>query len=205
MIAILPLLLAQAQPAAAPVVLSADGSEAMRCAATAGALVSSEGPMRIVSATSYYVMVAARSDRGTVPFLPRMQELSPLLAQYKVSEALAPVIAADCRRRFPLAWTTAPATLPADPFDRDLMCAMAISIMAGGGETLQKLGGDSTYADRYGAAQKRFTDRMTKAVITGHGITTPAQFTVVAGDQLLATLPLGNVSSIAATCEAQPL
>lgn len=131
MIAILPLLLAQAQPAAAPVVLSAEGGEAMRCAATAGALVSSEGEMRVVAATSYYVMMAARSDRGTGPFLLRVQALSPLVAQYAPSYALAPAIAADCRKHVPLAWTIAPATLPADPFARDVTCAMAISIMAG--------------------------------------------------------------------------
>jgi hypothetical protein len=204
MIAILPLLLAQAQPAAAPVVLSADGTEAMRCAATTGALVSSE-EMRIVAATSYYLMMAARSDRGTGPFLPRVQELSPLVTQYKVSVALAPAIAADCRKRFPLAWTTAPATLPTDPFARDVTCAMAISIMVGGAEGLQKTRGDSTYADRSHAAQKRFKDRMTNAVLTQHGIATPAQFVGFAGDQLLASLPFGNVSSISATCEAQPL
>ena len=66
MIAILPLLLAQAQPVA-PVALSAGGSEAMRCAETAGALGSSEGMLRVVAAASYYVMMAARSDPGTGP------------------------------------------------------------------------------------------------------------------------------------------
>lgn len=204
MIAILPLLLAQAQPLA-PVVLSADGSEAMRCAATTGALVSSEGEMRMVSATSYYVMMAARSDRGTGPFLARVQALSPLVAQYAVSAALAPAIAADCRKRFPIAWTTTPATLPADPFARDATCVMAISIMSGGAEALQKAKGDSSYADRYHAVLERFEDRMTEAVLTQHGITTSAQFAVFAGDQLLASLPFGNVGSISSTCEALPL
>lgn len=204
MIAIL-LLLAQAQPAAAPVALSAEGSEAMRCAATAGALVSSEGEMRVAAATSYYVMMAARSDRGTGPFLLRVQALSPLVAQYAPSYALAPAIAAECRKHVPLAWTIAPATLPADPFARDVTCTMAISIMAGGAEVLQKAKGDATYADRYHSAQKRFEGRMTNAVTIQHGITTQAQFVAFAGDQLLASLAFGNVSSISATCEALPL
>ena len=204
MIAILPLLLAQAQPVA-PVALSAGGSEAMRCAETTGALGSSEGMLRVVAAASYYVMMAARSDPGTGPFLARVQELTQLAPQYAVSKALAPAIAADCRKRFPLAWTTAPATLPVDPVARDATCTMAIIVMAGGAESLQKETGDSTYAVRYNAALKRFRDHMTEAVLAQHGLTTSAQFVVFAGDQLLASLPFGNVGSITATCEALPL
>lgn len=46
---------------------------------------------------------------------------------------------------------------------------------------------------------------MTNAVTIQHGITTQAQFVAFAGDQLLASLAFGNVSSISATCEALPL
>ncbi|WP_213978869.1 hypothetical protein [Sphingomonas sp. dw_22] len=178
--------------------LDADDSKAALACAMAVAVASpSENPMRITSQVSHFVMQAAKADPGGKPFLERMGELTGAADQTADSaKALLP----ECDRRFPLARASATVRLPADTFQRDLMCFGILGIFRGAAGQLEEDSGDAGALDRIQTVLAPISDRLTDAALNAHGITSEDAFSAAIGEQIKASLALGNGEDVARAC-----
>ena len=103
------------------VALDADTAKAARTCAQALVIAGTgtESPMRLTSHFTHMAMQAAKAEGVSANFFERLNPLSDEIGKESTvsldgAKALAPM----CDRRFPLARSTAPARLPADPFRR---------------------------------------------------------------------------------------
>jgi hypothetical protein len=192
-------LLAQAAP------LDADPSKAaLTCALSVSIADASEKPLRLASQVSHFVMQAAKADPGTKPFLDRVGELTDQAGAGKQSPDSAKALMPECDRRFPLARTSGPVRLPTDAFDRDVMCFGALALLKGAAGQIEEDGGDAGLLDKVETALAPISDRLTDEAMKAHGIASDTAFAAAMGEQLKASLALGNVESIALACGAAP-
>ena len=149
----------------------------------------------------YFVMQAAKADPAGKPFFDRMTEL---VASITKGEALAPEAAktliASCDRSYPLARPSVPPRLPANAFDRDVMCLGALSVLRGPAEELRGSGPDGSAAARIDAALKPLAQRFDREALARRGIVGEAAFLSAMEEQLKASLSLGNIQTIGRAC-----
>jgi hypothetical protein len=178
------------------------GKAAMRCA-TAAIVAGTEGesPLRLTSHFMYFAMQAAKAEQAGKPFLVRLGELAES-AQGSPPPAVADGKAeiAACDRNFPAARSAAAAKLPADPFERDVLCLGTLSLLQGAAQQMKEDGEDQDSLGRISAVLAPINARLTDAVLGQHGITTEEAFVARMGDQLKASLALGNPATIARAC-----
>lgn len=175
--------------------------DAMRCA-TAAAVAAPEGEaqLRTTSHFMYFAMQATQAEPGDGPFLNRLGEIAQSASsQTPPSAEEAATMLADCDKRFPLAKATTVPRLPADQFDRDVMCLGVLSLMQGAAEAMKE-DGDAAPVDEIRAALQPVAARLTDDVLAKRGVAEESRFVTVMGDQVRATLKIGNPASIARAC-----
>lgn len=173
---------------------------AMRCA-PASIAVGAETPMlRTVSQFMHFVMEAASADGRGKPFLERMGELAEAAGKTAATPAVAATLIGDCDQRFPLARSMTRVTLPDDTFRRDVMCLGVLSLLEGAAQEQAKDSGNKTDVTRIAAALGPVHSRLTDEALTAKGYDDEAKFTVLMGDQIKASLVLGNPESVARAC-----
>jgi len=177
---------------------------ALSCAMSVAIADASVGPMRITSQVSHFVMQAAKADPGTKAFLDRVNELTDQAVAGNQTPDFAKAAMPECDRRFPLARRVATVRLPGDPFDRDVMCFGVLALLKGAASQLEEDSGDAAPLDKIETALAPISDRLTDTALKAHGIASETEFSTVMGDQLKASLALGNVESVARTCGAAP-
>lgn len=160
--------------------------------------------IRLTSQFIFYTMHAARANAGGKPFLQRLQELSDAkpaaeLADQAVARSLIPA----CEKRFPR--PLAAPRLPADPFQRDLMCFGTLSLLQGAAQALKEDKGETVPLARIEAALDPLLGKLTDASLAARGISGEAEFTELLGNQIIATIPLGEPITIANACGVQDL
>lgn len=181
--------------------LDADDSKAALACAMAVAVASpSENPMRITSQVSHFVMQAAKADPGGKPFLERVGELTGQAETADQTADSAKALLPECDRRFPLARASATVRLPADAFQRDLMCFGILGIFRGAAGQLEEDSGDAGALDRIQTALAPISDRLTDAALNAHGIASEDAFSAAMGEQIKASLALGNGEDVARAC-----
>lgn len=176
---------------------------ALTCAMSVTLASPGENPMRITSQVSHLVMQAAATSPGSVPFLDRVGELTDQ-ASANSQAADATALALECDRRFPLARKAGTVRLPADPFDRDVMCFGVLALLKGAASQLEEDGGDAGPLDKIETVLAPISDRLTDAALKAHGIDSETAFSTAMGDQLKASLKVGNPESIARACGVAP-
>ena len=177
---------------------------AMACGAAAVvAGAETDAPLRMTSHYMYFVMRAAEADPGDKSFLLRIGELAGGAAQGEIpSPEAAKKLLTDCDREYPLARAATAPKLPADAFDRDVMCMGTLSLLSGAAEEIKKDGDDNGAHDRIGEAIAGIAGRLTDDALAQRGMNNEEKFTVVMGEQLKASLRLGNPETIARACGA---
>lgn len=185
--------------------LDADPAKAaLSCAMATAVADASQGPMRVTSQVSHFVMQAAKADPGTKPFLDRVGELTEQAGSGTRTAEFAKAVMPECDRRFPLARSTAAVRLPGDAFDRDVMCFGVIALLKGAATQFEEDGGDAGPLDKLETAFAPISDRLTDEALRARGINSEAAFTVAMGNQLKASLVLGNAESVARACGVAP-
>lgn len=185
--------------------LDSDPSKAaLTCAMAVAIADASVGPMRITSEVSHFVMHAAKADPGTKPFLDRVGELADLAGAGSQTNDFAKAVMPECDKRFPLARGVRTVRLPSDPFDRDVMCFGVLSLLKGAASQLEEDNGDAGPLDKIATALTPVSDRLTDAALKAHGISSEDGFSLAMGNQLKASLALGNTESVARACGAAP-
>lgn len=154
------------------------------------------------SGVGYYLMQAAAADRQGKPFLDRVSEINNTNKPRTIPLADAQALMPQCDKRFPMARTRTPATLPADSLDRDMLCFAVASIQVGSAEGLARAENDDSELKRWQPIQAVYSqrlsgDRFAKAGLDDAGI--DAAFNRV----MLGSLQIGNVDSISRSCELQ--
>lgn len=187
-------LLAQATP------LNAEATAALECR-SALITLHEETPMMGAAITSYYTMEAAKADSGGKPFLDRTIELIGRDAP-PVGPADAARVLAACDARFPLARRAGPATLPADSFDRDVVCLGAVGMMLGAAGADTAATGDATEEKRLQAVMRAYDARLSQPVLDSHGLKSADAFQLALGTHLMASLELGNLDVLVRACTA---
>jgi len=181
--------------------LDADPAKAaLTCAMAVAVADASQGPMRVTSQVSHLVMQAANADPGTKPFLDRVGELTDKAGAGNQTAEKAKALMPECDRRFPLARASATVRLPRDPFDRDVMCFGVLAMLQGAAKQLEEDSGDASPLDKIETAFAPISDRLTDDALKAHGIASETGFTLAMGNQLKASLALGNAESVARAC-----
>lgn len=187
------------------VALDADPAKAaLTCAMSVAITDASENPMRLTSQVSHFIMQATKADPGSKPFLDRVGELTDQAGAGTQTAESAKAAMPECDKRFPLARTNGPVHLPTDSFDRDVMCFGALALLKGAASQIEEDGGDAGPLDKIETALAPISDRLTDAALKAHGIASDTGFAAAMGEQLKASLALGNVESVALACGTAP-
>lgn len=180
------------------VVTTEPAKAAMACA-TSAVVVSpaTDSELRKVSQFMYFAMQAAKAEPGDKPYILRLGEIAGSVdkSQIPAAEAAAATIA-GCDRSFPLARSTAPARLPVDPFARDMMCMGVLSLLQGATEQAEV----DTLNKAVNASLAKVMERLSEDVLTKRGLTTEEAVLGAMGDQVKASLPIGNPETVARAC-----
>lgn len=182
--------------------LEADNAKAAMTCAQAVSIADSptKSPLQLTSQFTHLAMQSAKAKPGTGSFFDQLNTLSEQAGKAgaltpEQAKALAPL----CDRRFPIARSSAPARLPADPFRRDLLCFGTLSVLQGAAEEIAKNGSDSDLV-KIRAALSPLTGRMTDAELKKRGFAADDAFVKALGDEMLGSLASGNPMTIAAAC-----
>lgn len=149
---------------------------------------------------SYFSMQAARALPGNEDYFQRMNAVQTSVSPGVSRENAGPLREA-CDRRFPLARRTDPVALPGAVWERDLMCAGVTTVLMGTARAHGERTGDTAPYDRLRAIALRFQPRVA-AGMAEHGVN-PETLRRVIGDQIFASLDIGNAWAIAMACEAR--
>jgi len=182
------------------VTVNADANQAVTCG---HAVVASRPAGGAPSGTTmlqavYFMMAAAQAD--PVPgkrFLERTTDIAPLIfKEDKQSPAQFAATLTACDKRYPLARSTAPAKLPTDSFQRDLICAAASSyafgILQGAGVTAK--------VDEYQRIQQGFLTRIPDTLLAERGIKDSDGIVGAMDNALASTTRIGNLETILVAC-----
>ena len=201
------ILLTLAAFAQAPTVAAGTRDNAMTCAA-ATVVIAGQATVRVTAQASYHVMVATHADPQGKPFTDRYQELMGQLSHYArplvpggAMEGRAAGIVADCDRIYPLARATGPAPLPADPFERDMMCLGVVSFLEGAGRDTATGGAPSH--DEMLAAQQAYIERLPDSRTQAAGLPDTDAVTRRVGDLLGRSRDFGNTEAVGRSCLAE--
>lgn len=182
------------------VALNADAKQAVACgrAVIASGPATGAAPAGTMLRAVYFMMSAAQADPGTGKrFLERTTEVAPQVFQgSEQNPAQTTATLTACDKRFPLARSTAPAKLPANAFDRDIMCAAASSYAYG----LLEGAGIADQVKDYQRVQEGFMARIPNAVLEAHGITDEPGIIGAMDTALRNTLRVGNLDTIMQAC-----
>lgn len=182
--------------------LDADNAKAAMTCAQAVTIVdsSSKSPLQLTSQFTYLAMQSAKAKPGTGSFFDQLNALSEQVGKGAAltpeqAKALAPL----CDKRFPIARSLAPTRLPSDSFRRDMLCFGTLSVLQGAAEEIAKAGNDSQLT-KIKAALTPLTDKMTDDALKKRGLASDGAFVKALGDEMLASLPVGNPMTVAAAC-----
>src|ERR1700752_2120585 len=111
----------------------------------------------------------------------------------------------ECGRPFPLARRPGPVTLPTDQLERDLMCAASLTVLSGVAEAIRDRTGDASHYERVMPQAVAYQGRA-EADLRARGMNNEDDLRRTAGEQLLATLRIGNLQVVEQACiAANPL
>lgn len=183
--------------------LDADTYRAAMTCRTAGSVEAVNArSLPMMAEVAYFTMIAARETNGPGSVMDRMDRInSDASPAAGVTPGNSAALMAACLRRFPLARRSTPAPLPAGAFERDVMCAGALSVMVGMAEGMRMHFNDSSDYDRLMPLMGPYTSRA-EARMAERGVTDEATMRREVDDQLAATLDLGNLDAIVRACEA---
>lgn len=161
-------------------------------------------PIAVTAQFNYFTMTAARAMPGDADYFARMRSaMAPDAGPAAMRREEAAALLGPCDQRFPLARRTAPPALPADDFERDMICAGAASQLAGAARGYGERTGDTAPYQRLQALAARYQGRVLPA-LAAHGLGDAAAARRAIGEQMFASLDVGNQDAIANACEAQP-
>ncbi|HEV7661048.1 MAG TPA: hypothetical protein VGO55_14515 [Allosphingosinicella sp.] len=194
------LLVALIQAAPAPA-LAADPVQAAMTCRSATLAGWNPLPLEIAARHLYFTMAAARALPGNDDYFQRMAAIASR-PYPRVRPEDAQRIGDLCDRLHPPARRTGPVALPADAFDRDMMCAGAAAGFSGTARAHAERNGDTAPSTRLDALVARYQPRAIAGMIERRMTTADVQRRAI-GDQLFATLDLGNLAVVTDACEAQ--
>lgn len=195
------MLILLAMLAAAPPALDPDpGRAALTCRAAAVTGLDSL-PLETSMQFTYYTMTAARALPGDEDYFHKMAAV-PANSAPAVAREDAPALRALCDERFPLARRTGAVTLPPTALQSDLMCAGVTTVFAGAARGYGERTGDNAPFRRLQTIAYHYQSRVA-IQMTQRGITTPDAQRRALGEQIFASLDIGNAGAIADICEAQ--
>jgi hypothetical protein len=159
-----------------------------------------ESPMRLTSHFTHMAMHAAKAEGAGADFFGRLNTLSDEIGkQPTLSPESAKALTPTCDGRFPLARSSAPARLPADPFRRDILCFGTLSLLQGAAEELRK-NGDSASLDKIAAKLKPLSDKLTDEELRKRGLANEGAFMKLLSDEMIASINLGNPRTVGVAC-----
>lgn len=173
--------------------------------ATVIANTGQKSPLHLTSQYVFYMTHAARANSGGQALMDRLKELSSATPAGEMSEAESRTLTAACEKRFARPQTVTAAQLPKDGFQRDVMCFSMLSLLQGAAQEVKTSSGDDASLARIEAALNPLLVRLTDEELTKRGLDGDDKFLKLLGDQLAASLALGEPIAVAAACGAPGL
>ena len=184
--------------------LPADPYEAaVTCAYSVGnTLRPGQSRIQAAAESSYFLLRAAQALPGDGTLFAKMPEVMRLNADRTPlpAEEARPYMP-QCEARWPKARSEKPVNLPADSFERDVICYYSFALMGGIAEGFGETDGDMGERDRYFALMKRFQQRVDQAR-PARGLTAEPEMLRWGGALLIKTLDQGNAWVYSIACEA---
>jgi hypothetical protein len=177
--------------------------EAARTCAIATTIAhgAAKSPMRLTSQYTYYVMHATKADLGGKGYFERLQELAESTGSLdKPSDAVAKTLTPLCEARFPRPPIASTPKLPTDPFHRDVMCFGTLSVLQGAAQGLSESGGDAAPLAAIEKVLKPLLASLTDEKLKQKGVGDDGAFMKLLGDQMNASMRLGEPVTVAAAC-----
>lgn len=194
-------LAALAQAAAAPHDVF---DQAMICS-TASVIEAGVADARVSSHMGYFVMVAARArpedqlfDERATELMQRVPDLVPRFLPGGDLAGRASAVLAECDRAYPRARSAAPATLPAEPLDRDIMCATMLGMLLGMSEEHDT--GGAPEAAAVTRAVEAYSAELSDARLQAAGLAEEAAIHRRTADVMRSSLDHGNAEAIGRAC-----
>ncbi|MES2442568.1 MAG: hypothetical protein V4574_07035 [Pseudomonadota bacterium] len=158
-------------------------------------------PLRSASQATYYLLQSVAAP-GREQFMQRLSQAARTGAAdvSHTPEATSAILAA-CEQRFPKVRVEGPVALPADAFDRDLMCLAELNLFGGAASRHNEETGDRTQLDRAFGLLAKYRARLTPGRYAANGLPDAAAQERAFGDQMVAALELGPPDAIVASCE----
>ncbi|MFS2112162.1 hypothetical protein ACCC88_20890 [Sphingomonas sp. Sphisp140] len=162
------------------------------------------GVLRGLSHQLYLGMTAAAAESPTDNVVDRsiqiMREANdPARSRPEDNAGLIPA----CDARFPLARATAPAPLPADPDERDILCTGVTTLLAGAAGALARYG-DSSFEKEISQVLARLTPRFEAIRKARNVADTPDARHALTSGAFRASLERGNLEAIYQSCKKLP-
>jgi hypothetical protein len=176
---------------------------ALTCAYSVGnSLRPGESRLQAGAESSYFLLQAAAAMPGGATIFEKMIEVTSV----NEHRGLLPIEQArqympQCEARFPRARSEKPVALPADPFERDVICYYAFALIGGIAEGFGERSGDMRERDRYRALMQRFQRRVDEAR-PARGFASEAAMLPWGSALLIKSLDQGNSWVFSRACEA---
>ncbi|WP_448664588.1 hypothetical protein ACG3SL_07910 [Sphingomonas sp. CJ20] len=201
MLTIIALIAAQAAPAPAAALPTQPFEAATMCArAVTLAGMGTKSPLDLASGYTYYVMHATLAKPMGKPFLDRLGTLSGEASSGEPTEAAAAAaLVPQCKKRFPIAPAPSAPAMPTG-FDRDVMCFGTLSLLQGAAEEFASNGGAKEPLEHIQETLAPLLARMTDDTLKANGVNGEADFLKRMGDQLIASMKIGEPLAVARKC-----
>lgn len=160
-------------------------------------------PLEITAQFTYYTQAAARAMPGEAEYSERMRTAMTAAGPGTMSPEAARAALTECDQRFPLARRSGTVTLPADAFQRDMICAAVGSTLMGSARGYGERTGDTAPYVRIRGLAMRFQQRAIPGM-AAHGIADQAAVSRAIGNAVFAALDIGNGIAVIDACEALP-
>lgn len=180
----------------------------MRCSVAIIAKAARAGNLNLKTLTqaNHFLLVETRNDRRGMDYLERYKQIAGLIQQAAPTFATDPAFAPDkldamiaaCTAREPLALRDTLPALPADAFDRDMLCLNALSFQAGVADGAEM----AEDHEHLSAVASRYESRVSDERAAEHGIDTQEKAVTAAGKAIIDSLSIGNLDTVARACEA---
>jgi hypothetical protein len=176
-----------------------DHEAALTCAAALRANVARPTVEQVLPALYFIVLAASEGDPATMK--ERMVPMTLAAADRTAAiKDKAGALVDRCRQRFPLAWKSTPAALPANRFQRAVMCTVTSASYFGMVRD-GKVEAPPGEAARAEARFERFTALVTPGLASANGVRSADQIPAAFSRAFTASLKLGNLQGILSACE----
>jgi len=171
----------------------------------ASALAAQGGPNLSIEGSAvimYLLVLSSSKDETSAPFVQTLNAAAARVAQESQQVKSPDEIVAACHLRFPVAWASVTKPLPADRYERGVLCTNMSGVYVGILRRAARKSGDSGELDRVTPRVSAIANSISHADYQAHGVHNEEEMDAQVPAIYVASLKYGNSQAIFAACDA---